>query len=343
MSKTKGILLTMLGASSFGFIPLLAVTAYSDGFNPYTFSLFRFAFGTIEIFIFLKIMKINYKIEKNMYFKIFKTSFIGYSLMIVTLVMSYNYMATGLATTLHFIYPVAVMVASIIVFKDKVSWKKIAALVVSMTGIIFLMGLGSFKSISLIGVILAFVSGLFYAYYVLSISYSKLKDFNSFVLAFYISLFSAFILLFGSFITGNFDLNIGYKGILSTALVALICNLIGMVAFQAGLKVISATAATIFSTFEPVTSLIIGVLVLSEVLIWYHYVGSLLIIISVVIAAFAERNSSKKEEDKKCDYCSSKAVIEVYRDGKVHKLCNKCYAGEMLDNTEQNKSAVKSK
>jgi drug/metabolite transporter (DMT)-like permease len=351
MSKTKGILLTMLAASSFGFIPLFAVTAYADGFNPYTFSLFRSAFASLEIFIFIKIMKINLKVKTEQYFTLFKASLIGYCFMMLTLFMSYNYMATGLATTLHFIYPVAVMIGSIVFFKEKVSWKKIFALLISMVGIFFLMGFGSFESISVIGAALALVSGLFYAYYVLTVAYGNIKNLNSFVLAFYISLFNTFVLLFGSLVSGNFHTSYGVKGLISTVLVALVCNLIGMVAFQAGLKVISATAATIFSTFEPVTSLIIGVLVLSEILSWYHVTGSLLIIISVVIAAFAEKNSSEEEtlekqtvkkdrkhfyknqkslkDEEKCDYCGNEAVIEIYRDDKVHRLCIKCYTEQV--------------
>ena len=51
MSRVKGILLTIFAASSFGFIPLFAKIAYANGFNPYTFSLFRSLFATIELYI----------------------------------------------------------------------------------------------------------------------------------------------------------------------------------------------------------------------------------------------------------------------------------------------------
>jgi len=113
MNRTKGILLTIFSASSFGFIPLFAKIAYANGFNPYTFTLFRSLFASIGLFIFLKIRKINYTVEKEQYITLFKASLIGFSLVILTLSSSYNYMSTGLATTIHFIYPVAVMVGSI--------------------------------------------------------------------------------------------------------------------------------------------------------------------------------------------------------------------------------------
>ena len=113
MNRTKGILLTIFSASSFGFIPLFAKIAYANGFNPYTFTLFRSLFASIGLFILLKTRKINYTVKKEQYITLFKASLIGFSLAILTLSSSYNYMSTGLATTIHFIYPVAVMVGSI--------------------------------------------------------------------------------------------------------------------------------------------------------------------------------------------------------------------------------------
>ena len=123
MSRTKGILFTILAASSFGLIPLFAKIAYANGFNPYTFTLYRSLFASIEIFIFIKIKNIKYRVEKEQYITLFKVSLVGYSLMMLTLSISYNYMSTGLATTIHFIYPVIVMLASIIFYKEKtIDW-----------------------------------------------------------------------------------------------------------------------------------------------------------------------------------------------------------------------------
>ena len=150
-------------------------------------------------------------------------------------------------------------------------------------------------SLNLLGITLALLSGIFYAYYILVVAYSNIKNLNSFVLAFYISLFNSCVLLIATLVTGNFDLNYTFAGLMSTVLVALFCNMIGMVAFQAGLKVIDAPTASILSTFEPITSLSIGVIILKETLSWFHIGGSLLIIASVVFVASAEKRNLQKE------------------------------------------------
>ncbi len=289
MNRTKGVLLTILAASSFGFIPLFAKIAYANGFNPYTFTLFRSLFASIELFILLKIRKINYTLEKEQYITLFKTSLIGYSLAILTLSLSYNYMSTGLATIIHFIYPVAVMVGSTFFFNEKIDNRIIFSLILSLTGMYFLVGFGSLESTSIIGVLLSLFSGIFYAYYVIIVAHGNIRKINSFVLIFYISLFNSCILFVISIFMGKLESNFAFKGIVSTILVALVANLIGMVSFKAGLKIISATTAAILSTFEPITSLILGMLVFKEVLSWNHIVGSILIITSVTLVAFRKK------------------------------------------------------
>ncbi len=288
MSRTKGILFTILAASSFGLIPLFAKIAYANGFNPYTFTLYRSLFASIEIFIFIKIKNIKYRVEKEQYITLFKVSLVGYSLMMLTLSISYNYMSTGLATTIHFIYPVVVLLASILFYKEKINKYIIIALVLSLIGMYFLVAFDSSGSISIVGVLLALFSGVFYAYYVLQVAYGNIKKIDSYVIAFYVSLFNTYNILIMTIIMGKLDFSYTYKGLLSTVLVALVCNLIGMVSFQKGLKIISATTATILSTFEPITSLIVGVLVFKELLYWYHIAGSILIIFSVIIVGYAE-------------------------------------------------------
>jgi len=199
-------------------------------------------------------------------------------------------MSTGLATTIHFIYPVAVMVGSILFINEKIDKRKIFSLILSLTGMYFLVGFDSLESISVIGVLLALFSGFFYAYYILIVAHGNVKELNPFVLIFYISLFNSFILFAISIFMGKFETDFTFKGIVSIVLVALVANLIGMVSFKAGLKVISATTAAILSTFEPITSLILGMLVFKEILSWHHIAGSVLIITSVTIIAFRKKD-----------------------------------------------------
>lgn len=296
MNKTKGIILTIFAAMSFGFQGFFAKVAYANGFNPFSFTLYRSLFAAVALFILIKIYNIDIKATKAQYITLLKLSFFGYSIMLITLYISFLYMSTGLAMTLHFIYPVAVMVASVFIYKEKVIAKKVLALILSIIGIYFLIGFGSFSNISMIGFWLALISGILYAYYILTVANSNIKYMNSFVITFYLSLFNTYIVFFLTFISGNLSFEYNYTGLLSTVMVALVCNIFGMVSIQIGLKYITATAASILSTFEPITSLIVGIVILNEFLAWYHFVGSVFILISVVLVTITEKKIQKVSE-----------------------------------------------
>lgn len=290
MNRAKGILLIVFAATSFGFIPLFAKIAFANGLNPYTFSLFRSLFASIGLFILLKIGKIDYTLKKEQFVTLFKASLIGYSLAMLTLSLSYNYMSTGLATTIHFFYPVVVMACLIFFYNEKIDKRKIFSLILSLAGMYFLVGFDSLGSTSITGVLLSLFSGFFYAYYILIVAHGNIIEINSFVLIFYISLFNSYVLFAISIFMGKLEISYTFKGIVSTILVALIANLIGMVSFKAGIKSIGPSTAAILSTFEPITSLILGILIFREILSWYHIVGSILIITSATIVAFRKKS-----------------------------------------------------
>jgi len=285
---TRGIVLTILSACCFGLLPLFAKIAYAGGFNPYAFSLFRVTFTAIILFGILKYQKKSLNIERQEAITLFKASFFGYYLMMITVCVSYTLMDTGIATTLHFIYPVATMAGAIIIYKEKANAIQIGAMAVSLLGIYFLVGLERHGAMNLVGFVLALSSGFFYAYYILTVSHGSIKTMDSFVVIFYITLFNSFTLFVTCLLTGNFPRGITLMGFMGTVMVALVSSVIGMVAFQAGLKKISATSATILSTFEVVTSLIVGIALLGESFSIFQMGGSALIIASVVAVALPE-------------------------------------------------------
>jgi len=70
---------------------------------------------------------------------------------------------------------------------------------------------------------------------------------------------------------------------------------IAMILFNIGLKSISAVSASIISTLELITTLIIGVLFLKEALYWNHIIGTMLIVTSVIFIAWIEQNANLKK------------------------------------------------
>ena len=66
----------------------------------------------------------------------------GFSLTPILLFSSYNYISSGSATTIHFSYPVLVILASVFIFKEKATWTKIASVVFCVIGLVLFMNRG---------------------------------------------------------------------------------------------------------------------------------------------------------------------------------------------------------
>lgn len=301
--STQGILLIIFAACSFGLIPLFAKFGYGGGLTPLSFSFFRSLFTTIILFAILRLRHRPIHISRQQSISLFKAGFFGYFLMMLTLFTSYNLMDTGIATTLHFIYPVATMAGAVIIFKEKPQMIQIGALAISLVGIFFLTGIDATMGseaktthISIWGAILALISGFFYAYYILTVSHGHARSVGSMVQIFYISLFNSVTLLIAMGITKTPFWPISLSGWFGAIMVSLVSSVLGMVAFQAGLKMIGATTATILSTFEVVTSLIVGVILLDESLSVFQIIGSGLIICSVTAVALSGDPETTKSQ-----------------------------------------------
>lgn len=288
MKRINGVFYAMLSASAFGVMPILAKVAYSGGANAITVLIFRFFFAAIMVAILMKIKRVKFKITKKQFKDIFLYGGIGSAATCFTLFLSYNYMSVGLATTLHFIYPIVVTLLSFLIFKEKISKPKIIALLISAVGIYLLVGGGNAK-VQFTGVFLALISGIFYSFYILGVAHSSINDMNVFCVTFYLSLVTSFILIVSSLVTRSFVTNLKAYSVLAGIGIAFISTVIALMAFLKGVKIIGPSNAAVLSTLEPIVGLILGVIILHEKLTGVTIFGSILIFISVIIISACER------------------------------------------------------
>lgn len=128
MEKVRGIIYTILSAVIFGIMPILARLAYEGGVNAFTLVFLRSFFSLLMLLTYLIIKKVNFKVNKEQIKTLIILGILGYTMTTLTLFMSYNYVSVGLATTLHFIYPVVVTLISILLFKENIYFSKIIVL-----------------------------------------------------------------------------------------------------------------------------------------------------------------------------------------------------------------------
>ncbi|MEG0773182.1 DMT family transporter [Clostridium sp.] len=282
--KLNGVLYIILSAVSFGVMPILAKLAYNGGANSTTTLFLRFLFASLMILYYLKANKISMKLNKKQVYLVILLGIAGYSLTSASLFMAYNYISVGMATMLLYTYPAIVTLFSTIIFKEKVHPKKVLCLLLSIGGIFTMIDFGG-TTYNPMGIVLGLVSSLCYSLYVLGASHKEIKAINSYVMTFYVSILAAGSQLIGGLSTNTLKFNLEFYSLIAILLLAFISTVVALMAFLQGVKIIGSSNAAIFSTLEPIVSLILGVIILKEALTVRVVLGSILIVSSMILLA----------------------------------------------------------
>lgn len=276
----KGYIYTALSAIIFGLMPLLTKIIIARGATSLTIAFFRVFYVTIVLFFVLKIKKIDLHLEKRDLLSVILTSIFGSGLTIIILNESYNYVDTGIATSLHFLYPLFVAILCCFFYGEKIKKKQIISLSFALVGIICFMSKGNG---SLFGYLLAIASGLTYAFYLVKMDKSGLVKMNALKLSFYLALFTTIEIFTMNLYMQEvvFKMDALSYGLL--LVLALSSSFLATVLLQKGVLLLGSTRASFICLLEPVTSMIVGILWLNEALTFNKGLGGLAIIISLII------------------------------------------------------------
>ena len=282
-TRTKGLLATMISAVFFGFIPLFVKTICAGGGNSVSAAFYRFFLSVPLLYIYLKAQGISMRITRTEFAKIALITIFGYGGTAVLLFSSYNFIPSGMSTTIHFMYPVFTILGCMIFFKEKVSPLKLLCVALCFGGILLFYNGESGGSV--LGMALSFLSGVTYAFYTIYLEKSGLQKMENLKLIFYMNTVAAAMILVMALLTAQFTLRLTPLAWGTAAFFATATSLIGVLGYQIGVKCIGPQNAAILSTFEPITSVIVGVLVYREAFSARTLLGCLCVLSAVVIVA----------------------------------------------------------
>lgn len=282
-TRSKGLLATMISAVFFGFIPLFVKTICAGGGNSVSAAFYRFFLSVPVLYIYLKAQGISMRITRTEFTKIALITIFGYGGTAVLLFSSYNFIPSGMSTTIHFMYPVFTILGCMIFFKEKVSPLKLLCVALCFGGILLFYNGESGGSV--LGMALSFLSGVTYAFYTIYLEKSGLQKMENLKLIFYMNTVAAAMILVMALLTAQFTLRLTPLAWGTAVFFATATSLIGVLGYQIGVKCIGPQNAAILSTFEPITSVIVGVLVYREAFSARTLLGCLCVLSAVVIVA----------------------------------------------------------
>lgn len=279
-AKAKGYILGSIAASSYGMNPLFALPLYKAGMDPDSVLFFRYLFAIPLLGIMIKARGRSFKIQRKETFPLIIMGLLV-ALSSLTLFLSYNYMAAGIASTLLFVYPIMVALIMAMVFKEKLALQTIVCMLLALGGIGLLYKSEDGSTLSLIGTLLVFASSLSYAIYIVGINQTSLKNVATLKVTFY-------VLLFG---LSLFVARLLYSGVLNTPdqwylwanllALAVFPTAISFLCTTGAIQYIGSTPTAILGALEPVTAIFFGIAVFGESLTVRESFGLVMIIVAV--------------------------------------------------------------
>ncbi len=279
--KSTGAICIALATVIYGILPVLIRITFDEGSNGPLSCFLRFALALPVLLPVLIARGTGLRLTAAEARLLFWAGSIGTAGTTYLLNYSFAFIPVGMAATLHFIYPILVSLACVLLFRDRMDVWKVLALAAGVAGVAAFFERGA---VSIPGIALALVSGGTYAAYIVLVDKTALVRMDFLKLTFYLCLFAAPVSLAGALAEGRFaPENLTAKGWLVTILFSLGSTVGALVLFQLGVKRVGSATAAIMSTIEPITSVLLGILILGEDVTAAKAIGCALIVTSIVL------------------------------------------------------------
>lgn len=296
-----GYLAGIITGVTYGMNPLFAMPVLGAGVSVETVLFVRYAVAVLVLGMVILSTHKSFAVSRK---QLGWLAMLGvlFSCSSLFLFLAYNYIPSGIATTIIFLYPT--LVALIMVFlKVFPTWQTWVSIVVTFIAILFLCNYDSSQPVHFEGIILAFLSALSYAFFIVLINRKRcLRELSNDVLTFYALITGCIVFGLIAFVgnhSGKISLLNDFNTIcahsslwLNLILLAVIPTVISTATLAASTKIIGATKASVMGVFEPLTAILIGTLVFGEKMSWNIAIG---IVLSVFAICFMILCPGKKK------------------------------------------------
>ena len=187
MERAKGILYAALSSSTFGLAPLFTLLLLGLGYS--SFEVLSYRWGVASLFLGAlallagRSFRLSWPELRTVFFlSLFRAA------TSLSLVIAYQHIASGVASTIHFMYPLAVALAMMCFFREKGSVWVFAAIGMSIVGAV-LLSLGNVdftRGNTTLGMVSAAVSVVSYGGYIVGVRKSRAVGIDSTVLTCYV-------------------------------------------------------------------------------------------------------------------------------------------------------------
>ncbi len=278
-----GVIFALVAGILFGLIGPTTKIAYNSGASVALTIFLRYAVASIIILPFIPYQKNLLEIfKKNL--KYFLSISAGSILLTLGLLTSVIFIEVSLTILIFCLYPIYVLLFSIIIDKEKISLTVKILFFVTFLGIVLVIG-PSFKVINIVGILLAFLASLGSTSMIIVNQKMSIKGISPIPINIFINVFNTifFFVILKIFFSLNFNFDIN---IYLLILIPSVCYSFALLSQLIAIPKIGQSYTALFLYLEPVVGVLGAVFLLNENLETYQMIGASIVIISLLSASF---------------------------------------------------------
>ncbi len=265
-----------------------------DKVPPFTVLFFRYFLAGFALFPILKFTRAHakkpVKIERADYKYILLMGFLGYFLSVGSQLLGTKLSNASLASLINSMNPVFIIIFAVFILKEKLTFRKVAAVTAAIGGTYIILGGGS-KSLHWAGIVISFISVITWS--LMSVLVRKItQKYDSLTVTAYGMLIAMFFTLpaAGYELYRTPDVNL-LQGpiILSLLYMGFVCTALPHFLWNTSLSMIEAGTCSLFYPLQPIVSVLLGGVFLGERLNVYFISGAVLIVFGVLIGLVGAR------------------------------------------------------
>ena len=283
MPKINPFFILIIGAIAIAFSPIFV--RFSD-VDPIMTAFYRI-FISLPFFLFFSSFNIIEKVkfpEFNNSYVIFLVSGIFFALDLICWHWSIKLTTVSKATFLSNLAPIVVIIFSLIFLKERFSKFFYLAVLLSMMGMLMLLGESfKFNKSQFIGDLLGVLTAVWYGSYIVTISQLR-KKYNSTSIMFLSGIVTAIILFIVSILFEQSLIPQSLFTITIIFLLGFICQFMGQSFITYSLAYLSASLSSLCLLIQPIAATVLAYFFFQEKLTTIQFFGSALILIGIYIA-----------------------------------------------------------
>jgi drug/metabolite transporter (DMT)-like permease len=314
MRSIRGLIMAILSSATFGLIPLFSIPLMENGnaelqLNLDNVCFYRFLFsallmGVIVFVSFARKSKGDFSFRKvaadafsltpkQLGLMMLISVFYASTSIFLTASYTVGEIPSGIATTMHFLYPVFVTAMMILFFGEKFTILKAVSVALAFGGVFFLSGASFNEGISLnpLGLLFVLVTIFTYGSYIIGVNNLKaIASMNGMKLTFYVLAFSC-LLFCGNIVVkgGSFQPLVTFHQWWNILALAFIPTLISDLTLVYAIQIIGSTTTAILGCMEPLTAVLVGISVFGEKLSTNQGIGMILVFIAVYLVILTQK------------------------------------------------------